>query len=202
MAEQPNTKRQAEQFRAHLGEALALALDGLGGVGLAAFLTGAAQGDKYTSAFAKHKVVFDVVRPATFSLAILSLHKLSEDARGHPVSLLRCLSMAEQISLISTDRRKALKRRLRELQPILKRVAILRHQLIAHRDCSISVSKVFEDAALSLKDLTEVAQAYWEILMELRGAAEGKAFDATAWRSRLPRAVESFMNDLMQAQRK
>lgn len=194
----PAARITSAQFEKYLAEAQVLALDAITAFGLFYFLTSPKQKTKYAEVLAKHKQVFSLMPPAAFSTLILSLHKLFEEARN-PVSIYRCISMASQLSLISPKRAKSLKSRMKSVRPVCEKVGEVRHHLVAHRDCAIPISKVFENAKIAPKDLRELTLAYWEVLNALRAATGKTAFDANLCCEHLFRALDSFMTDLLHA---
>ena len=194
----PSARVTSAEFEQYLAEAQVLAVDAITTFALFCFLTSPKQKTKYAEALAKHNQVFSLISPAAFSMLILSLHKPLEDARN-PVSIRSCISMALQLSRISRDTARSLKGRVKKVVPIWEKVDVLRNSLIAHRDCGISVSKVFENANISPKDLKELALAYWEVLNALRAANKKSAFDVNVCGTHLFGALNSFMTDLLYA---
>jgi hypothetical protein len=98
--------------------------------------------------------------------------------------------------LVSRDQKCSLKNKLNEVKPIWRKVGVLRDKLIVHRDSSISISAVFKDANVSLKELGILALTYGRILDELI-RAYGKAFNANNYSPRLFKEIEELMNDLL-----
>jgi hypothetical protein len=194
----PDARITSTQFEKYLAEAQVLALDAITAFGLFYFLTSPKQKTKYAEVLAKHKQVFSLMPPAAFSTLILSLHKLFEEARN-PVSIYRCISMASQLSLISPERAKSLKSRMKSVRPVCKKVAEVRHHLVAHRDCVIPISKVFENAKVAPRDLRELTLAYWEVLNALKVETGQSPFDADRCCKLLLGDLESFMTDLLYA---
>jgi len=107
------------KFERYLTEAVSIIVDALSTFELFYSLTSPRQKKKYAKVFEKHPKVFTFITPALFSMLILSLHKLLEDV-GDPVSVHRCVSMAQQLSLISADQKKSLKKRINGAKPTLR----------------------------------------------------------------------------------
>lgn len=184
------------QFEQHLTEAVSITLDALDTFELFYCLTSQRQKKKYQKVFENHPRVFACIKPALFSMLVLSLHKLLEDA-DDPISLYRCVSMARQLSLISRDQQKDLKIRINGVKPIWQKVGVFRNNLVAHRDHSISVKKVFQTANISPKELRNLVLLYCEVLNELIGVIGKKPFDPKGHSFRLFTEFEGVLDALL-----
>jgi hypothetical protein len=185
-----------EQFEQYLCKALSLATDAISYFELFYFLLNLSQKKKYERIFKKHHRILNFIKRAVHDDLLLSLHKLLEDSKN-PMSISRCISMALQLSLISRDEQRSLKKMANEVKPIWLKVGVLRHQLIAHRDSSISAGAIFNDANISPKELRCLALTYGRILDVLVCAYGKKSFDLNNYSVGLSKEIEALIDDLL-----
>jgi hypothetical protein len=76
---------------------------------------------------------------------------------------------------------------------------VLRNNLVAHRDHSISISKVFETANVSPKELRNLALLYCDVLNELIRAIGKQPFAPEDYCYRLFTESDGFLGDLLKA---
>ncbi len=185
-----------EQFEQYLCKALSLATDAISYFELFYFLLNLSQQKKYERIFKKHHRILNFIRRAVHDDLVLSLHKLLEDSKN-PVSISRCICMALQLSLISRDEQRSLKKMANEVKPIWLKVGVLRHQLIGHRDSSTSAGAIFNDANISPEELRCLALTYGRILDVLVRAYGKKSFDLNNYSNGLSKEIEAFIDDLL-----
>jgi AbiU2 len=73
---------------------------------------------------------------------------------------------------------------------------VIRDNLVAHRDHSVSVGKVFENANVSPRELRGLALSYCEILNELLRATGRKSIDFEDYSNRLITEFEGLLDTL------
>jgi|ERR1039458_200015 hypothetical protein len=198
MPSQPVNKIQFERY---LAQTASIAIDAISCFELQYSLAVPSHQKKYKDVFAKHEKVFAFVRPAIFSFLVLSLFKLLDESKN-PVSMHRCISMALQLSLISKEQKKILTAQINRVKPIWKQVCTLRHQAVAHRDHTVSISKVFESANVSPKDLRTLALTYCDVVNVLMKACGSAGFNPREYSKRLFENSQVFLDDLLVAARR
>ena len=196
----PITPVTKPQFERYLAQATTIATDAISCFEIFYCLAVPSHQKKYKHVFAKHEKVFTFVRPSIFSFLILSLFKLLDDA-GNPVSIYRCISMALKLSLISREQKKILTAKINTAKPIWEKVCTIHHQIVAHRDRTIPVSKVFQNANVSPKELRILALTYCEVLNSLIKAYGSKELNFQEYSQRLFENSKTFLNDLSMATR-
>jgi len=123
---------------------------------------------RYKALFRRYNPLFTAITASSLFGLILSLYKpLEQDSSRlwqEPVDLRRILALGAREKVLSTETHKQMKYRLRSVSYIWKRVAQLRHRLVAHGLAGLSVRDEIQKARLDSGQCRKLALAYAEVL--------------------------------------
>ncbi len=103
---------------------------------------------QYFGVLITFKDFFEPIARANLMVMLISLYKLY-DTRKSTLSFIKILNNAEQVGVISVAKNLKLKRRLLEVKKTWEKIRILRHNLLAHRNCSMTSSEIYKLAKIT-----------------------------------------------------
>lgn len=125
------------------------------------------QFQKYALVFERFCGFFSPVTSMALSICVIHLYKFF-DSRNEAVSLEKVIEEAKQTTMINDALATGLRDQLRKLQPLRKKVGILRHSVFAHRNDSQTIEQIFQSAGVASKDLEAGFLAAGEIINTIR----------------------------------
>jgi AbiU2 len=103
---------------------------------------------KYLETYLYFKEFFEPVAKANLVAMSISLFKLY-DGTGNSLGFPKLLKSAEKLKLVNTSANKKLKRKISESTRIWKKICILRHNLLAHRNYSLTRTEIYRLANIT-----------------------------------------------------
>jgi AbiU2 len=124
---------------------------------------------KYPDVFAEYSEYFRVAIHSHFAALVLALWRLFDPAND-AINLRTIRSRIGPRQNFPSAALRSYGNCLRAIDPLLRRLEIVRHKFLAHRDVAYTIERIFKEANLKYRDLATLVNGALELVNMLRAA--------------------------------